>query len=32
MECVGLKVNADNPSAVACYEKLGFERVADYGE
>jgi ribosomal protein S18 acetylase RimI-like enzyme len=32
IECVGLNVNADNPSAVACYEKLGFERVAGYGE
>jgi len=23
---------ADNHSAIACYEKLGFQRVADYGE
>lgn len=32
IEHVGLNVKADNPSAVACYEKLGFEWVADYGE
>jgi hypothetical protein len=29
---VGLNVKADNGSAVACYSKLGFEHVADYGE
>jgi ribosomal protein S18 acetylase RimI-like enzyme len=29
---VGLNVKADNPSAIACYERLGFTRVADYGE
>jgi ribosomal protein S18 acetylase RimI-like enzyme len=32
IECVGLNVKADNRSALACYEKLGFARVADYGE
>jgi len=32
IECVGLNVKADNRSAIACYEKLGFARVADYGE
>ena len=29
MECVGLNVKADNQGAVACYEKIGFARVAD---
>ena len=32
IEHIGLNVKADNPSAIACYEKIGFERVADYGE
>jgi RimJ/RimL family protein N-acetyltransferase len=32
VEHVGLNVKADNRAAIACYEKLGFERVADYGE
>lgn len=32
IEHVGLNVRADNHSAVACYEKLGFERVTNYGE
>jgi predicted GNAT family acetyltransferase len=32
IEHVGLNVQADNRSAIACYTKLGFERVADYGE
>lgn len=32
IECIGLNVRADNRGAVACYEKIGFERVADYGE
>ena len=32
VECVGLNVNADNRGALACYGKLGFVRVADYGE
>ncbi len=29
---VGLNVKADNRGAIACYEKVGFERVATYGE
>jgi ribosomal protein S18 acetylase RimI-like enzyme len=29
---IGLNVKADNRSAVACYEKIGFEWVANYGE
>lgn len=29
---VGLNVKADNQSAIRCYERLGFERVAMYGE
>jgi RimJ/RimL family protein N-acetyltransferase len=32
IEHVGLNVKIDNKSAVACYETLGFERIADYGE
>jgi ribosomal protein S18 acetylase RimI-like enzyme len=32
IEWVGLNVKASNDSAVACYEKVGFERFADYGE
>ena len=32
IEYVGLNVKADNHIAIACYEKLGFERVTDYGE
>ncbi len=32
IEHVGLNVKADNRSAIACYERIGFERVADYGE
>ena len=32
IEHVGLNVKDDNQSAIACYEKLGFQRVADYGE
>jgi ribosomal protein S18 acetylase RimI-like enzyme len=32
IEHVGLNVKADNGGAIACYEKLGFERIADYGE
>lgn len=29
---IGLNVKADNASAVACYERLGFRRVAEYEE
>ena len=29
---IGLNVKADNPAAVTCYQKLGFEAVATYGE
>jgi ribosomal protein S18 acetylase RimI-like enzyme len=29
---IGLNVKADNRGAIACYEKMGFQRVADYGE
>lgn len=29
---IGLNVKADNTSAIACYEKLGFEGVASYEE
>jgi ribosomal protein S18 acetylase RimI-like enzyme len=29
---VGVNVKADNASALACYSRLGFERVASYGE
>lgn len=32
VEHVGLNVKADNAGAIACYEKLGFEVVASYGE
>jgi ribosomal protein S18 acetylase RimI-like enzyme len=32
VEHVGLNVKADNRDAIACYEKLGFTRVATYGE
>jgi ribosomal protein S18 acetylase RimI-like enzyme len=32
IECVGLNVRADNRQALACYQRLGFERLADYGE
>jgi len=29
---IGLNVKADNASAIASYEKLGFERIATYEE
>jgi GNAT superfamily N-acetyltransferase len=29
---IGLNVLADNRNAIACYEKLGFEQIATYGE
>ncbi|MHC4178991.1 MAG: GNAT family N-acetyltransferase [Planctomycetota bacterium] len=29
---IGLNVKADNKAAISCYEKLGFEIVASYGE
>lgn len=29
---IGLNVHADNRTAASCYEKLGFGRIADYGE
>lgn len=29
---IGLNVKADNCAAIACYERLGFEKVAVYGE
>lgn len=29
---IGLNVKADNTSAIRCYEKLGFEIIASYGE
>jgi len=32
MDHIGLNVRIDNASAIACYEKLGFQRIADYGE
>lgn len=32
VEHIGLNVRADNRSAISCYEKLGFSKVAEYGE
>jgi len=29
---IGLNVTAGNAAAIRCYEKLGFEAVAEYGE
>ncbi len=32
VEHIGLNVKADNAAAISCYRKLGFEKVATYGE
>jgi ribosomal protein S18 acetylase RimI-like enzyme len=32
IEHVGLNVKADNQAGLGCYKKIGFERIADYGE
>lgn len=32
VEHIGLNVKADNHAAIACYEQLGFTKVAEYGE
>jgi len=32
IEHIGLNVKANNQAGLACYKKLGFERIADYGE
>ena len=32
IEHIGLNAHADNRGALACYQKIGFERIADYGE
>jgi len=32
VDCIGLNVQADNPSAISCYKKLGFKIIASYGE
>jgi RimJ/RimL family protein N-acetyltransferase len=32
VDWIGLNVHAENAAAIACYRKLGFARVADYGE
>lgn len=32
VEHIGLNVKADNKSGIACYQKLGFERIAAYEE
>lgn len=32
VDWIGLNVHAQNAAAIACYRRLGFARVADYGE
>ncbi|MBW4633673.1 MAG: GNAT family N-acetyltransferase [Iphinoe sp. HA4291-MV1] len=32
VDYIGLNVKADNTGAISCYEKLGFEKIAVYGE
>jgi ribosomal protein S18 acetylase RimI-like enzyme len=32
IQSIGLNVKADNRGAIACYDKIGFTHVADYGE
>jgi len=32
VDCIGLNVKADNHSAISCYQKLGFEIIASFGE
>jgi ribosomal protein S18 acetylase RimI-like enzyme len=31
-DAIGLNVHAENQAALSCYQKLGFERIADYEE
>jgi GNAT superfamily N-acetyltransferase len=32
VDAIGLNVKADNTGAISCYERLGFEKIAIYGE
>jgi ribosomal protein S18 acetylase RimI-like enzyme len=32
VDYIGLNVKADNTGAISCYERLGFEKIALYGE
>lgn len=32
VDYIGLNVKADNTGAISCYERLGFEKIAVYGE
>ena len=32
VDTIGLNVHADNAQAIACYQRLGFQRIASYGE